>query len=84
MPQFDLCVEFDIVRKGMTRTATLTATTSSATRTNGIVGLTALSFVLFLKALSELNQVGGELAHLTTLSGLLVTVVLAWRIQRPD
>lgn len=53
-------------------------------RTNCIVGLAALSFMLFTQAISELNQTAAPFAHLTALSGILVTAVLAWRIEQPD
>ena len=65
-------------------TATITMTTNTAMRTNCIVGLGALCLVLFQKANCELHHVGPAAATLTTLGGMLVAAVLAWRIHRPD
>lgn len=67
-----------------TNTAMVTMPTNTAMRTNCIVGLGALSFVLFQRAVCELQHIGPAAANLTTLTGMLVAAVLAWRIHQPD
>jgi len=82
----------DIVVCGMTsnnanihaESGTISMPTNTAMRTNCIVGLGALSFVLFQRAVCELQHIGPAAANLTTLTGMLVAAVLAWRIHQPD
>lgn len=64
--------------------ASISVCADTAMRTNCIVGLGALCFVLFQRAVCELQHIGPATANLTTLTGMLVAAVLAWRIHQPD